>query len=139
MEATISAVYRTISRLGLKISPAEAAWFHGLPRPRNTPRTFLSVGSDRVIVRDTLKYLGVTFDSRLDFIAHFSSLAPRVERTAVYLSRLLPNIGGPSTKIRRLYTNVIRSMIMYGAPVWAKFLNKKKPSDLHPSAATDGR
>jgi len=35
------------------------------------------------------------------------------------LSRLLPNIGGPSYRIRRLYTNVVTSIALYAAPVWA--------------------
>ncbi|XP_012234683.2 uncharacterized protein [Linepithema humile] len=39
---------------------------------------------------------------------------------AAALGRLLPNVGGPSSKIRRLYANVVQSVSLYGAPIWAK-------------------
>jgi len=42
-----------------------------------------------------------------------------VERAANALSRLLPNIGGPSGLVRRLYANVVQSTALYAAPVWA--------------------
>jgi len=42
-----------------------------------------------------------------------------VEKAANALSRLLPNIGGPNASIRRLYTNVVHSIALYAAPVWA--------------------
>lgn len=35
------------------------------------------------------------------------------------LSRLLPNLGGPGGRVRRLYTNTVNSVALYGAPVWA--------------------
>ncbi|XP_039761273.1 uncharacterized protein LOC120634608 [Pararge aegeria] len=38
------------------------------------------------------------------------------------LSRLLPNLGGPGVGCRRLYTGVVRSMALYGAPIWADAL-----------------
>ena len=31
----------------------------------------------------------------------------------------MPNVGGPSATCRQLYVGVIRSMALYGAPVWA--------------------
>lgn len=66
-----------------------------------------------------LKYLGLLLDSRWRFREHFESLAPRVSRAAAALSRLLPNLGGPSAGVRRLYATVVHSMLLYGAPVWA--------------------
>lgn len=38
---------------------------------------------------------------------------------AAALSTLLPNLGGPSQACRRLYLGIVRSMALYGAPVWA--------------------
>nr|XP_012236062.1 PREDICTED: uncharacterized protein LOC105680171 [Linepithema humile] len=35
------------------------------------------------------------------------------------LCRLLPNLGGPSAKVRHLYTNTVRSVSLYGAQIWA--------------------
>lgn len=36
------------------------------------------------------------------------------------LGRLMMNKKGPSEKKRKLYKNIINSIILYGAPVWAK-------------------
>ncbi|XP_018358985.1 PREDICTED: uncharacterized protein LOC108758488 [Trachymyrmex cornetzi] len=66
-----------------------------------------------------MKYLGLTLDSRWSFTAHFTDLAPRLEGSALTLSRLLPNLGGPNDRTRKLYINVIKSIALYGAPIWA--------------------
>ncbi|XP_076764831.1 uncharacterized protein LOC143431778 [Xylocopa sonorina] len=38
---------------------------------------------------------------------------------AANLGRLLPNLGGPDGKVRRLYAGIVRSMAQYGASVWS--------------------
>jgi hypothetical protein len=53
------------------------------------------------------------------FGPHFNLLVPKVTATANALCGLLPNIGGAGTGVRRLYEGVIRSRILYGAPIWA--------------------
>ncbi|XP_020298425.1 uncharacterized protein LOC109862716 [Pseudomyrmex gracilis] len=37
---------------------------------------------------------------------------------AAALGRLLPNFGGPCEHVRKLYSAVVHSVLMYGAPVW---------------------
>jgi len=71
-----------------------------------------------------MKYLGLTLNSRWNFRAHFDRLAPRIKSTAVALSGLLPNLGEPSRSCRRLYMGMVRSMALYGAPVWLDALDK---------------
>ena len=121
MEAGIEAVVRKIKGLGLEIAThkTEATWFHGLPRNKKPPESWIAVGEDRVRVGRRIKYLGLILDDRLNYKAHFEQLAPRVEKAAVSLGRLLPNERGPSLKVRRLYTSVIQSIMLYGAPIWA--------------------
>lgn len=75
-----------------------------------------------VPVGGCLRYLGLHIDSRWRFEEHFRLLVPRVEGVASLLGRLLPNLGGPSEKVRRLYVGVVRSMALYGSPVWARVL-----------------
>ncbi|XP_050490231.1 uncharacterized protein LOC126873432 [Bombus huntii] len=69
-----------------------------------------------------MKYLGLTLDSHWTFGAHFERLAPSVEATANALGRLLPRLGGPDVGVRRLYAGVVRSRLLYGAPIWAEDL-----------------
>ncbi|KAL0820079.1 hypothetical protein ABMA28_006024 [Loxostege sticticalis] len=96
---------------------SEALCFH---RARQAPPVgaHLVVGGVRIETGRTMKYLGLTLDGRWNFEAHFKRLAPKLLATAGALSRLLPNLGGPSTTCRRLYMGVVRSMALYGAPVW---------------------
>jgi len=70
----------------------------------------------------TMKYLGLTMDSKWSFIAHFEQLIPRVEKAANVLSRLLPNI-----RVRRLFMNVVQSIALYAAPVWAAEMEATSP------------
>lgn len=69
-----------------------------------------------------MKYLGILLDSRWKFLEHFQGLGPKLIRTAGALCRVLPNKGGPNNSCRRLYAGVVKSMALYGAPVWADAL-----------------
>ncbi|CAK9815594.1 Putative 115 kDa protein in type-1 retrotransposable element R1DM [Anthophora plagiata] len=119
-EAGVACVVARIRDLGLEIAPrkTEALWFHG-PRREGPPRSWMRVGESSVRVGSQLKYLGLTLDSHWRFEVHFEHLVPRVERTAAALGRLLPNLGGPGMRVRRLYMGVVRSMTLYGSPIWA--------------------
>jgi len=117
----LASVVRVIGDLGLKVAPQKTeAMFcngrRGAPPPDNTT---VLVSGVPVPVRSRMKYLDLTLDSKWSFVAHFEQLAPRVERAANALSRLLPNIGGPCCAVRRLYANVVHSIALYAAPVWA--------------------
>ena len=122
MEAGLAALTARVANLGLEVAAqkTEATWFHGLPRTRRPPASWVAVGADRIPVGESIKYLGLVLDGRFNFEAHFAHLAPKLEKVALSLSRILPNIGGPKEKIRRLYASVLGSMALYGAPIWAK-------------------
>lgn len=66
-----------------------------------------------------MKYLGLKLDSKWTFRPHFQCVAPRAERVSVALGRFLPNLRGPDERVRRLYVEVVHSIMLYGAPVWA--------------------
>ncbi|XP_064073441.1 uncharacterized protein LOC113403570 [Vanessa tameamea] len=65
-----------------------------------------------------MRYLGLILDGRWSFGQHFIQLSPKLINSAAALGRLLPNVGGPETPCRRLYAGVVRSMALYGAPIW---------------------
>ena len=87
---------RKIKKLELEVATqkTEATWFHGLPQNRRPPKAWIAMGGDRNPLGQSLKYLGLVLDGRLNFEAHFRQLAPRVEKIALSLERILPNIGG---------------------------------------------
>lgn len=67
-----------------------------------------------------LKYLGLVLDEKWNFERHFESLAPRLAAVTGQCSRLMPNLGGPEGKARKLYVTAVHSVALYGAPVWAE-------------------
>ncbi|XP_045458386.1 uncharacterized protein LOC123668734, partial [Melitaea cinxia] len=66
-----------------------------------------------------MKYLGIVLDGRWKFDEHFRRLTPKLLAAAGALGSLLPNLEGPADKCRRLFVGVVRSMALYGAPIWA--------------------
>ena len=123
---SVALVVERMERLGLRValSKSEALCFHG---PRRAPprESQIVIGGTQVEVRAHMNYLGLVLDSRWNFREHFNRLAPRLITAATAMKRLLPNIGGPEENCRRLYSGVVRSMALYGAPVWAEALTAK--------------
>ncbi|XP_041987884.1 uncharacterized protein LOC121739463 [Aricia agestis] len=121
--AAVAQVVRRIQALGLTVAlnKSEALLFHG---PRNAPPPDLEVivSGTRIKIAPTMTYLGLVLDSRWSFKEHFRRLSEKVKKSAGALASLLPNLGGPSLACRRLYMGVVRSMAMYGAPIWAENL-----------------
>jgi len=120
----LATVVRIIGDLGLVVAPQKTEAMYccdrnGLRRAPPPAGFNVLVSGVPVPVRPTMKYLGLTLDSEWSFVAHFEQLAPRVERAANALSRLLPNLGGPNVRVRRLFTNVVHNLALYAAPVWA--------------------
>ena len=114
-ELAMVRVFAAIKGLGLSVSPnkSEAMWFcrradHGTP-PAGYRLRF--VGAE-IEVGTSMKYLRLTLDNHSAFRAHFECLAPSVEETANALRRLLPRLGGPGVRVRRLHATVVRGSSM---------------------------
>ncbi|XP_041986915.1 uncharacterized protein LOC121738747 [Aricia agestis] len=108
--------------LRVVLEKTEAILFLG-PRRRFPTNATVRIGDVSVQIGKELKYLGLLLDSRWTFAEHFRLLAPRLKRSAAALGSLLPNLGGPGSSCWQLYTGVLRSMALYGAPVWAEGLS----------------
>ncbi|RVE41577.1 hypothetical protein evm_013770 [Chilo suppressalis] len=125
-------VVRRIEALGFKVAlhKTEALLFHG-PRRGAPPGHEIIVAGVKVPLKRHMKYLGLVIDGRWGFDEHFRRLEPRLLSAADALARLLPNVGGPSARVRRLYAGIVRSMALYGAPVWADALSSRAIASLH--------
>jgi len=126
-EATASVV-RHIRSLGLDVAPqkTEAIYFHNGLRGA-PPQDTIQVSGVPVPIGAQIKYLGLILDSRWRFRTHFNEMVPRVSKAADNLARLLPNLGGPNGRVRRLYAEVVSSMVLYAAPVWAADVVASRP------------
>lgn len=118
--AAVACVVRAVRRLGLEVAPqkTEAVFFHDGSRGASPP-TRIVVGTARPRIGAQIKYLGLTLDGGWTFRPHFAGLAPRAETVPAMLGRILPNLGGPDGRVRRLYVGVVHSVILCGSPVWA--------------------
>jgi len=118
-EIALESVVRSVRVLGLEAAArkTEAVIFRGAATAPPPP-TFIRVGEARVQVEEKIKYLGLQLDATWSFGEHFCCLALRVEGVAMALGRLLPNLGGPGGRVRRVYAAVVASVALYGAPVW---------------------
>ncbi|XP_029675608.1 uncharacterized protein LOC115243072 [Formica exsecta] len=65
-------------------------------------------------------------DAWWTFNEHFRYVVEKTSRVARALNRLMPNLRGPDERRRRLYANVLLSVMLYGAPVWGNELNSSK-------------
>ena len=109
-----------IRSLGLKVSwqKSEAIFFGHCPRG-----AYIDVEGVRIHLTNSMKYLGVYIDRRLNFCNHFSHVAAKVTRISRALCGILPNLRGPLECKRRLYCTVITSIILYAAPIWSEELS----------------
>lgn len=122
----VAQVVSRIRQLGLKVAlnKSEALCFHG---PRNQPpvNTSIVIAGVPITIRPTMKYLGLVLDSKWTFRSHFQHLLPKLLRVTAALSRMLPNLKGPNTTCRQLYAGIVRSIALYGAPIWADSLRSQ--------------
>lgn len=124
--AGVAQVVGRIRTLGLEVAlhKSEALLFHG-PRRGPPENSHIVVGGVHIAVESTMKYLGLVLDSRWNFQPHFQMLVPKLMGAAAKLGGLLPNMRGANVSCRRLYMGIVRSMALYGAPVWADTLTSR--------------
>ncbi|XP_029177940.1 uncharacterized protein LOC114945803 [Nylanderia fulva] len=115
-------ILNRIKRLGLSVSvnKTEAVLFHGRRKPDQLP--CVTIGSEIIPTKTSMKYLGVILDSRMSFRDHFEYVEAKVSKVSKSLGRLMPNLRGPREAKRRLYANVVLSIILYAAPIWCDAL-----------------
>lgn len=114
-------VVNRIRDLGLKVAAGKTkvVLFHG-PRRRSAELLTIRVEDAFVLATGRMKYLGIVLDSRWTFKYHLEYVADKASRVARAVSRLMPNLRGPQKPKRRLYTTVVLSVVLYGAPLWSE-------------------
>ena len=83
----------------------------------------IRVGNREVVSKSVVKYLGVMIDAKLSFKGHLDYAREKAANASSSLARMMPNVGGPKYSRRLLIAGVVRSILLYAAPVWAGALN----------------
>jgi hypothetical protein len=72
-----------------------------------------------------MKYLGITFDSKLIFREHINYMANKCTKIIFALSKLAKlNWGLKHAALKTIYTGGILPLLLYGAPFWRKAIDK---------------
>ncbi|KAL6417767.1 hypothetical protein ACFW04_012545 [Cataglyphis niger] len=126
----VARVLNRIRRLGLQVSleKTEAIVFYGKNKPPRIVR--LNVDGKDIEAKPTLKYLGIMLDGRLNFRPHFEYVENKIAKVNRALGRLMPNLRGPNESKRKLYAQVVLSILLYGAPIWNEAFMASKSSQI---------
>ncbi|KAL6418575.1 hypothetical protein ACFW04_011993 [Cataglyphis niger] len=126
----VARVLNRIRRLGLQVSleKTEAIVFYGKNKPPRIIR--LNVDGKDIEAKPTLKYLGIMLDGRLNFRPHFEYVENKIAKVNRALGRLMPNLRGPNESKRKLYAQVVLSILLYGAPIWNEAFMASKSSQI---------
>jgi Reverse transcriptase (RNA-dependent DNA polymerase)/Endonuclease-reverse transcriptase len=113
----------TEAGLHLAVHKTEALFF---TRRRKISPPSLKIDGQEITYKKSIRYLGVEIDDKLRFVAHTEKAAAKAAKTAEGLARLMPNVGGLKTARRKLYNEVVHSVLLYGAPIWADAMQTEK-------------
>lgn len=80
----------------------------------------VTIKGQSISSKPSVRYLGIHFDQRVNFGAHALYVAQKADSTTRFLRAIMPNLGGPRSRSRRLLSSVPHSMMLYGAPIWAR-------------------
>nr|CAI5850898.1 unnamed protein product [Callosobruchus analis] len=91
-------------------------------------RAFVKFNIKGILIKPSksLVYLGISIDNEVCFGEHIKRATEKAQKKAAMLSRLMPNVGGPSTSKRQMLNTVVQSTLLYGAPVWYRALKREK-------------
>ena len=83
--------------------------------------------NNRVIPQvQKLKYLGIIFDNKLTFRDHIYYIAEKSKLTFALIKSAKINWGLGYEALRTIYVGAILPLLLYGAPVWIKAMEKEK-------------
>lgn len=128
MNRSLSLISEWIDTNGLRISVNKTVAMTMTTKRRYKRPQFVLL-EETLELKEHVKYLGVELNSKLGFKEHTKMDRAKAVKTTVALTRLMPNVGGPSPTKRKLLTSVVNSQLLYAAPVWhptIKFRNHRQ-------------
>lgn len=117
-EVTVAAIVDWLTSMGLALAEQKTELLL-ISKRKIREQAEIRVKGFTVQSKPSLKYLGIKFDSRLKFKDHLDYVCEKAASTQGALSRLMLNTRGPRHNVRKLLAGVLKSVILYGAEVWA--------------------
>ena len=98
-----------------------------MPRRRRREKKEIEIYVNKKILKqvNSLKYLGIIFDSKLTFRDHINYKEEKCSKLIFSLSRSAKIPWGVKHEaLKTTYTGGILTLLLYGAPVWKSMLNR---------------
>lgn len=113
-------VVRKARRLGLEVSAGKTQTILFRQKGRRVRDGEIRIEGQRIELQNKIKYLGLLIKDDWSFKDHLETVAKKAEGVMGKIGRLMANKQGPSEKKRKLYCNIVNSIVLYGAPIWAE-------------------
>jgi hypothetical protein len=95
-------------------------------QPKNKRDFKIFLNNKKLQQEDTMKYLGITIDRRLNFNVHIDNITGKCIKIIHALSKSAKiNWGLRHNILRIIYTGAILAILSYGAPIWIECLERK--------------
>nr|CAH7729394.1 unnamed protein product [Callosobruchus chinensis] len=122
----LSRIDRWMEQHDLNLAPekTEAVILRGDRTKRGS--VVFQIKGQQVVPGKSLVYLGIHIDNERCFGVHVKKVIEKAEKKIAILSRLMPNVGGPSSNKRAILNGVIQSVVLYGAPAWHRAASRKR-------------
>ena len=122
LKRSYSDITAGLSSIGMSVDPSKSELIHFSRRHNEAQlRTPLIIDSNLMIrpAKDTLRWLGIFFDSRLSFNRHVDILCNRARTAANGLRVLANSVRGLSQKnLRALHKTCVLPIITWAAVLW---------------------
>lgn len=113
-ERMLASISQRLRRLGLRAAPTKTEILIFTIRGKEQPPEDYKIRwSEREIqTKKQFIYLGLIISHNWKWNAHFEALMPKAIKVGASLGRLMPNVGGPGLRARKLYLNVAHSILL---------------------------
>ncbi len=125
MQSSVNKCTRWASVNGLRFSASKSVVLTWSKMRKLTLEPILMYNESLSYVKHA-KYLGVTFDNNLAFKDHVINRCNKARGLLMRAKSMLSSQFGPKPKYQLwMYESIIKPMIMYGAIVWQRAINRK--------------
>ena len=105
---------------GLSISSQKSTAIHFCKKYKCSRTLSINMNNNQIPSKNTIKYLGITFDNKLTWTPHIQNLKKNCSIKINLLKKLAhTNYGSDKTILLKIYRTLIRSKLDYGSSLYA--------------------
>ena len=123
MNLELTTVHKWTTANKITVNPQKSHCLIIPPKKNHRVSNISIYFNDSVIkINDTVIYLGITIDNKLNFEEHINALATKISRSLGVLCKLRHIL--PKSALRILYHSMIHPHLLYGITVWGNAFDK---------------